>query len=148
MMSECASNSIVVIAVVMVLWTIGAGVVVVKLWKLMEQIYVKLDQIAADQRSLTQKGEQLLAELQKLTTNARSQVETVGTIVRDVRGWVDKVEATANLVSNLARHGVTSGLANTKAFFTGMMGFLQFFMRSGAPRPNASGSDVSNGKEN
>lgn len=147
-MPECAANAIVVIAVVMVLWTIAAGVAAFKLWKMTEKTNAKLDQIATDVRSLSQRGEQLLAELQKISTSARNQLETVGTIVRDVRGWVDKVEATANIVSSLTRHGVTSGLANVKAFFTGMMGFLQFFTRAGAPRPDAQASDVSNGKEN
>jgi uncharacterized protein YoxC len=137
----------VVIAVVMVLWTIVAGVVGFKLWTLVEKTNAKLDQIAGDVRSLSQKGELLLAELQKISTNARDQVETVGTIVRDVRGWVDKVETTADVVSTLVRHGVTSGFANVKAFFTGMMGFLQFFTRPSAPRPGAPETDVSNGKE-
>jgi uncharacterized protein YoxC len=146
-MPESAANAIVVIAVVMVLWTIAAGVAGFKIWKLLERTNAKLDQITSDVRSLSQKGEQLLAELQKISTNARGQVETVGTIVRDVRGWVDKVETTANLVSTLARHGVTSSYANVKAFFTGMMSFLQFFTRPGAPHPGAQASDVSNGKE-
>ncbi|MCX7824220.1 MAG: hypothetical protein N2689_01515 [Verrucomicrobiae bacterium] len=146
-MPNCAANAIVVIAIVMVLWTVVAGVLGLKLWKVVERMNAKIDQIAGDVRSLSQKGELLLAELQGISTKARAQVETVGTIVRDVRGWVDKVETTANALSALARHSVTTSLSNLKAFFAGMMGFLQFFTRPSAARPGAPETDVSKGKE-
>jgi hypothetical protein len=131
----------------MVLWTGAAGVLAFRLWRLMEKIDAKLDMIAGDLRSLSQKAELLVLELQRISMSARDQVETVGTIVRDVRGWVDKAETTVNVVSALMQHGVHSGLANARAFLTGMMSFLRFFTHAEAPHRGAPASDVSNGKE-
>ena len=145
-MSHRAETALVVIATVMVLWTVAGTVMAAKLWQLVEKMNAKLDQIAADLRSLSQKGEQLLAELKHISSSARDQVETVGTIVRDVRTWVTAVEATVNLVGATVRHGVSSGFSNVRAFFNGMTGFMQVFMRrhhGGAPA-----EDTSTGKEN
>ncbi|MBI5397596.1 MAG: hypothetical protein HZA91_20045 [Verrucomicrobia bacterium] len=145
-MSHRAESALVVIAVVMVLWTVAATVVAAKLWKLVEKMNAKLDQIAADLRSLSQKGEQLLVELKHISSSARNQVETVGTIVRDVRTWVTAVEATANLLSATVRHGVHSSFGNLRAFFSGLTGFMQVFMRRHSG--GAAADETSTGKEN
>lgn len=129
----------------MVLWTVAATVVVVQFWKLAGKINVKLDQIAADLRALSQKGEHLLAELHHISNSARNQVETVGTIVRDVRNWVTAVEATANLMSAAVRHGVSSSFGNVRAFFSGLSGFMQVFMHR---RQGGAAEETSTGKEN
>ncbi len=145
-MSHRAETALVVVAVVMVLWTVAASVLAVKFWQLVEKMNVKLDQIAADLRSLSQKGELLLAELKHISISARNQVETVGTIVRDVRAWVTAVEATANLLSATVRHGVSSGFSNVRAFFNGLTGFMQVFMHR--RHGGAAAEDTSTGKEN
>ena len=145
-MPDYAANALVVIAGVLVLWTVAAVMGALKLWQLLEKMNGKLDLIAGDLRTLSQKGEQLLAELEKLSNCARNQVETVGTIVRDVRGWVDKAEYTAEFVRQTVRDGVTNSFANARAFFHGMLGFLQFFVRR--PESGAATSDVKTEKEN
>ncbi len=145
-MPDYAANALVVIACVLVLWTVAAVVAAVMVWQLLEKMNGKLDLIAGDLRVLSQKGEQLLGELQKLSSAARNQVETVGTIVKDVRGWVDKAEQTAEFVRNTVRNGVTSSFTNARAFFQGMLGFLQFFVRR--PEGGATTQDVSTEKEN
>ena len=140
-MSHRAETALVIIATVMVLWTVAATIIAAKLWQLIGKMNVKLDQIAADLRSLSQKGELLLAELKLISSSARNQVETVGTIVRDVRTWVTAVEATADLVSGAVRHGVSSSFGNVRAFFSGLTGFMHVFMRprhGGAPTEDTS----------
>ena len=145
-MPDYAANALVVIACVLVLWTVTAVVAAVKLWQLLEKMNGKLDLIATDLRTLSQKGEQLLGELQKLSSAARNQVETVGTIVRDVRGWVDKAENTTEFVRSTLRNGVLGGVTNARAFFQGILGFLQFFVRR--PEGGATTQDVTTEKEN
>jgi uncharacterized protein YoxC len=145
-MPDYAANALVVIACVLVLWTVAAVAAVFKLWQLLEKMNAKLDLIAGDLRTLTQKGEQLLVQLEKLSSAARNQVETVGTIVRDVRGWVDKAETTAEFMRQTVRTGVMGGFANARAFFQGVLGFLQFFVRR--PESGAAASDVTTEKEN
>jgi uncharacterized protein YoxC len=125
---------------------VAAVVAAAKLWQLLEKMNGKLDLIATDLRTLSQKGEQLLGELQKLSNAARNQVETVGTIVRDVRGWVDKVENTAEFVRSTVRNGVTGSFTNARAFFQGVLGFLQFFVRR--PEGGVATQDVTTEKEN
>lgn len=144
-MSHRAETALVIIAAVMVLWTVAATVVVVQFSKLVEKMSARLDQIAADLRALSQKGEQLLAELHQISNSARSQVETVGTIVRDVRTWVTAVEATANLASAAVRHGVSSSFGNIRAFISGLTGFMQVFMHR---RHGGAAEETSTGKEN
>lgn len=145
-MPDYAANALVVIAFVLVLWTVAAAVAAVKLWQLLEKINAKLDLIATDLRALAQKGEQLLRELEKLSNAARNQVETVGTIVRDVRGWVDKAENTTEFVRSAVRNGVLGGFTNARAFFQGILGFLQFFVRR--PEGGAATHNITNEKEN
>lgn len=145
-MPDYAAIALVIIAIVLVLWTVAVAVAALKLWQLLEKINGKLDLIATDLRALAQKGEQLLHELEKLSSAARNQVETVGTIVRDVRGWVDKVEFTTEFVRSTVRNGVLSGFTNARAFFQGMLGFLQFFVRR--PEGGAAAQNVTNEKEN
>jgi uncharacterized protein YoxC len=145
-MPDHAANALVIIAGVLVLWTVAAVVAAAKLWQLLEKMNGKLDLIATDLRTLSQKGEQLLGELQKLSNAARNQVETVGTIVRDVRGWVDKVENTAEFVRSTVRNGVTGSFTNARAFFQGVLGFLQFFVRR--PEGGVATQDVTTEKEN
>ncbi|MBI5684446.1 MAG: hypothetical protein HZC54_05155 [Verrucomicrobia bacterium] len=145
-MPDYAANALVVIACVLVAWTVAAVVAAFKLWQLLEKMNGKLDLIAGDLRTLSQKGEQLLVELEKLSSAARNQVETVGTIVRDVRGWVDKAETTAEFVRHTVRNGVMGSLVNARAFFQGMLGFLQFFVRR--PEGGAATHDVTTEKEN
>ena len=145
-MPDYAANAIVVIASVLVLWTVAAAVAAVKIWQLLEKINGKLDLIAGDLRALSQKGEQLLGELQRLSNATRNQVETVGTIVRDVRGWVDKAENTAEFLRSTVRNGVMGSFSNARVFFQGMLGFLQFFTRR--PEGGAAAQDVTNEKEN
>jgi uncharacterized protein YoxC len=144
-MSHRAETALVVIAFVMVLWTMVAISAAAMVWKLAKKMDAKLDQIAADLRSLSQKGEQLLAEVRHIAAAARGQVETVGSIVQDVRGWVDKVESTAQIVSAAVHHGVSSGFGTLRAFFHGLTGFMQFFMHR--PSGGAASEDVSTGKE-
>jgi uncharacterized protein YoxC len=145
-MPDHAANALVIIAGVLVLWTVAAVVAAAKLWQLLEKMNGKLDLIATDLRTLSQKGEQLLGELEKLSNAARNQVETVGTIVRDVRGWVDKVENTTEFVRSTVRNGVTGSFTNARAFFQGVLGFLQFFVRR--PDGGAGTQDVTTEKEN
>lgn len=144
-MTPVSEIALVIMAAVMVLWTVAATVIAVQFWKLAEKMNAKLDQIAADLRSLSQKGEQLLAELRHISNSARSQVETVGTIVRDVRTWVTAVEATANLASAAVRHGVSSSFGNIRAFISGLTGFMQVFMHR---RHGGDAEGTSTGKEN
>ncbi|MCX6907838.1 MAG: hypothetical protein NTY01_07335 [Verrucomicrobia bacterium] len=145
-MPTYAAIAVVVIACVLVLWTVVVAVAAAKVWQLLEKMNAKLDSIATDMRILSQKGEQLLGELHKLSSSARNQMDTMGTIVRDVRGWVDKAETTAEFVRSTVRDGVTSSFTNARAFFHGMLGFLQFFVRR--PEGGATAQEVSNEKEN
>jgi len=143
-MSHRAETALVIIAAVMVLWTVAAAAVVIQFWKLVGKINAKLDQIASDLRALSQKGEQLLSELHHISNSARNQVETVGTIVRDVRTWVTAVEAAANLVTAAVRHSVSSSFGNVRAFLSGLTGFLQVFMHR---RPGGATEETSTRKE-
>jgi uncharacterized protein YoxC len=145
-MPTYAAVAIVVIACVLVVWTVVAGMAAAKVWQLMEKMNAKLDLIATDLRSLSQKGEQLLDQMQKISSSAQTQLDTVGSIVQDVRGWVDKAENTAEFVRNTVRNGVTSSFTNARAFFQGMLGFLQFFARR--PQADAPTQDVPTEKEN
>ena len=138
-MPTYAAIAIVVIACVLVLWTVVAVMAAAKLWQLLEKTNDKLDSIATDLRTLSQKGEQLLGEMQKLSTSALAQLDTVGTIVEDVRGWVDKAENTAEFVRSTVHNGVTSSFSSARVFFQGLLGFLHFFARrppGGATTPN------------
>lgn len=140
-MSYRAETALVIIATVMVLWTVTATIISFRLWKFFEKLNAKLDQIADDLRALSHKHEHLLAELQVISRSVRNQVETVGTIVRDVRTWVTAIDATANLVSATVRQGVSSSLGNVRAFFSGLTGFMHVFMRprhGGAPTEDTS----------
>jgi len=145
-MPTYAAIAVVVIACVLVLWTVVAAVAATRVWQLLEKMDAKLDSIATDMRILSQKGEQLLGELHKLSSSARNQMDTMGTIVKDVRGWVDKAETTAEFVRSTVHNGVTSSFTNARAFFQGMLGFLQFFVRR--PEGGAATQEVSNEKEN
>ena len=145
-MPTYAAIAIVVIACVLVLWTVVAVIAAAKFWQLLEKINGKLDLIATDLRSLSQKGEQLLDHMQKFSNTALTQLNTVGSIVQDVRDWVDKAETTADFVRNTVRNGVASSFTNARAFFQGMLGFLQFFMRR--PLAGSPTQDVTTEKEN
>ena len=145
-MPTYAAIAIVVIACVLVLWTVVAIMAAVKLWQLLEKMNSKLDSIATDLRTLSQKGEQLLYQMEKLSSSALTQLDTVGTIVQDVRGWVDKAENTADFVRNTVRNGVAGSFANARVFFQGMIGFLQFFARR--PQGGAATQNVPTEKEN
>ena len=145
-MPTYAAIAIVVIACVLVLWTVVAVIAAAKVWQLLEKMNDKLDSIATDLRVLSQKGEQLLGEMQKLSSSALTHLDTVGTIVQDVRGWVNKAENTADFVRNTVRNGVTGSFANARVFFRGMIGFLQFFARR--PQGGAATQNVPTEKEN
>lgn len=145
-MTPAANASVVVIAIMFVVWTVVAVFVALKMWKVLEKMNAKLDDIARDLRQLSEKGGQLLDELHKISATTRGQIETVGTIVQDVRNWVNKVEHTADFVQATFRNGVTSSFANARAFFQGMMGFLQFFARRSNDGDGVG--KVSTGKEN